>query len=218
MMAKLIYVADPMCSWCYGFGPELSRVFEAVPDMDLEIVVGGLRAYNTQEMDERLKATLVSHWRHVEEASGLSFSDAAIARAGFVYDTEPACRAVVTARLLAPDLSPLAQLDIFHAIQRAFYAEGVDTTQGKALADITSSALTSHGIPVDAATFHAKWSDVESVAATKSDFVRTQRWGISGFPAVLLESHKELMLVVSGYTKTATLLERLKELTGQSVT
>lgn len=218
MMAKLIYVADPMCSWCYGFGPELSRVFEAVPDMDLEIVVGGLRAYNTQQMDERLKATLVSHWRHVAEASGLPFSGAALARAGFVYDTEPACRAVVTARLLAPDLPPLAQLDIFHAIQRAFYAEGVDTTQGKALADVTSAALTSHGIPVDAATFHAKWADEESISATKNDFVRTQRWGISGFPAVLLETHNELMLVVSGYTKAATLLVRLKELTGQSVT
>ena len=183
--------------------------------MDLEIVVGGLRAYNTEEMDGRLKATLVSHWRHVEGASGLPFSDAAIARAGFVYDTEPACRAVVVARLLAPDLAPHAQLDIFHAIQRAFYAEGVDITQGEALADVASAALTRQGFQVDAAAFHGKWSEEASIAATRNDFIRTQRWGISGFPTVLIEYQKELALVISGYTKAETLLERVQELTAQ---
>ena len=216
MMHRLVYVADPMCSWCYGFGPELSAVFDEIPGIGLEIVVGGLRAYNTQPMDERLKTTLRSHWQHVEEASGLGFSDAAITRAGFVYDTEPACRAVVTARLLAPDLPPHAQLDVFHAIQRAFYAEGVDITQGSVLADVASAALTKQGVSIDAASFHAKWSDEAAIDATRNDFARTRQWGISGFPAVLLESGNVLSLVISGYAKTATLLERLRQLTAQS--
>jgi putative protein-disulfide isomerase len=215
-MHRLIYVADPMCSWCYGFGPELSGMFDAMPGLGLEIVVGGLRAYNTQPMDDRLKATLRSHWQHVEEASGLAFSDAAITRAGFVYDTEPACRSVVTARLLAPDLPPRAQLDVFHAIQRAFYAEGIDITHGSALADVTSAALTEQGVSIDAASFHAEWSDEAAIDATRNDFARTRRWGISGFPAVLLDSGNALSLVISGYAKTATLLERLRQLTAQS--
>ena len=215
MRARLIYVADPMCSWCYGFGPEMSGLIDAVPAMDLEIVVGGLRAYNTQKLDGRLKATLLSHWRRVEQASGLPFSDAAIARDGFVYDTEPACRAAVAVRLLAPDLAPRMQLDVFHAIQRAFYADGVDTTQGEALATITSAALIKQGIPIDAAAFHAKWSDEASIAATRNDFMRSRRWGISGFPAVLIEYQNELALVASGYTKSATLLERVQDLTAQ---
>jgi putative protein-disulfide isomerase len=216
MTTRLIYIADPMCSWCYGFGPELSGLLDAVPDMELEIVVGGLRAYNTQQMDDRLKATLLSHWRHVEQASGLPFSDAAISRAGFVYDTEPACRAVVAARLLAPAVPPPALLDVFHAIQRAFYAEGVDVTRGEALAEIASAVLTKHGFPIDAASFHAKWSEQASIAATRNDFIRTQRWGISGFPTVLIEQGKELMLVVSGYAKAAALLQRVQALTGQN--
>lgn len=216
MTHRLIYVADPMCSWCYGFGPELSGVFEAMPGMDLEIVVGGLRAYNTRPMDESLKATLISHWRHVAEASGLPFSNAAIARAGFVYDTEPACRAVVATRLLTPDLAPHAQLDVFHAIQRAFYADGVDVTQGPALADIASAALTKQGVSIDAASFLAKWSDETCINETRSDFAKSQRWGISGFPTLLLESVKSLSHVVSGYAKTAALQERIGHLTAQS--
>jgi putative protein-disulfide isomerase len=216
MMAKLIYVADPMCSWCYGFGPELSGLLKTMPELELEMVVGGLRAYNTEEMDQQLKATLVTHWHHVEEASGLPFSDAAISRAGFVYDTEPACRAVVAARLLAPHLSPLAQLEVFHAIQRAFYTEGVDVTQDAALAEAVSAALVRQGVAMDVTSFQAKWSDEESIAATRADFIRTQRWGISGFPTVLIEHQKQLALVVSGYTKTATLQQRVQELTGQA--
>jgi putative protein-disulfide isomerase len=216
-MTKLIYVADPMCSWCYGFGPELSALFDAAPEMQLEIVVGGLRAYNTEAMDPRLKATLVSHWQHVQEASGLPFSDAVISKVGFVYDTEPACRAVVAARLLAPDLSPQGQLAVFHAIQRGFYAEGVDVTQGGALAELASKAMTEHGIPIDAEGFYAKWADHESIATTRSDFIRTQQWGISGFPTVLIEYQNQLALVVSGYTKAATVQQRIRELTGQAV-
>ena len=26
---RLIYFADPMCSWCYGFAPEMAEVLEA---------------------------------------------------------------------------------------------------------------------------------------------------------------------------------------------
>src|SRR5438034_10575944 len=104
-MPTLIYIADPMCSWCYGFGPELSALLNGLPEMELDIVVGGLRAHNTSVMDENLKATLLTHWRHVEEASGLPFSNEALAHEGFVYNTEPACRAVVAARLFAPTAS-----------------------------------------------------------------------------------------------------------------
>ena len=31
-MKTLYYVADPMCSWCWGFQPVLEKVKEAVPE------------------------------------------------------------------------------------------------------------------------------------------------------------------------------------------
>src|SRR4051812_16092040 len=116
---KLIYVGDPMCSWCYGFGKELSTVLEAEPSLQLEIVVGGLRAGGTEVLDAAGKQFRLTHWARVEAASGLPFNrDALMAREGFVYDTEPICRAVVAARRLGPE-APL--LDVFRALQRAFY-------------------------------------------------------------------------------------------------
>ena len=125
---KLVYVGDPMCSWCYGFGKELAQLRAALPALELEIVVGGLRAGGTEILDDAAKQFRLQHWARVEAASGLPFNrEALLARQGFVYDTEPVCRAVVAARRLAPQSDLLA---VFRALQHAFYAEGRDTTDG----------------------------------------------------------------------------------------
>lgn len=210
-MATFIYIADPMCSWCYGFGPELVALQNRLPDVPLEIVVGGLRANNTKLMDEALKTTLLSHWRHVEEATGLPFSDEVLSHAGFIYNTEPACRAVVAARMLAP----AATLQVFHAIQHAFYAEALNVTQGDVLARVASSALTNAGFQIDAETFEAKWAAAESIAATHDDFIQTQRWGVTGFPTLVLERNGKLDLITSGFVRTEALVERAQAVLDQ---
>jgi putative protein-disulfide isomerase len=40
---KLIFAGDPMCSWCYGFVPELKALAERHPGLPLTILVGGVR-------------------------------------------------------------------------------------------------------------------------------------------------------------------------------
>lgn len=37
----LVYFADPMCSWCYGFGPELEAFLRERPAMRVDVVMGG---------------------------------------------------------------------------------------------------------------------------------------------------------------------------------
>jgi putative protein-disulfide isomerase len=207
-MASLIYIADPMCSWCYGFGPELNALLEGLPQMPIHIVVGGLRAYNRKAMDAELKTTLLSHWQHVEERTGLPFSRDALAREGFVYDTEPACRAVVSARTLAPN----AALPVFHAIQHAFYAQGLDVTQGDVLAKVATTALKDAGVTTDTAAFLDHWNSAAAITATNDDFTQTQRWGVTGFPTLVLERDGRLDLVASGYTTMPALVESLQQL------
>ena len=212
-MTHLIYVADPMCSWCYGFGPELNVVLDALPEARLDIVLGGLRAYNTEAMDEGKKATILMHWAHVEQASGLPFSRSGMARPGFVYDTEPACRAVVAARILGRDLPSRSTLEVFHAIQNAFYAQGRDVTDLQLLADIGAAALTGAGQPIDSAGFLDLLNADATIAQTRQDFSQVQRWGIQGFPALLIEHDAGLQLICSGYTKAAVLMERIGAIT-----
>lgn len=207
-MTTLIYIADPMCSWCYGFGPELSTLMQGLPELPVEVVVGGLRAYNTQPMDEGLKTTLLSHWQTVAEKTGLPFKDDALTRDGFIYNTEPACRAVVAARKIAP----AATLAVLQAIQHAFYAGGMDVTRTDVLAEIGASVLTKLGFTTDAAKFESLMKSEEIIMETHDDFALTQKWGVSGFPTLVLERDGRLDLVTSGYVEMPLLVEHMQSI------
>lgn len=211
-MVKLIYIADPMCSWCYGFGPELRTLLSGLEDVPVDIVLGGLRPYTSEVMEAEKKAEIRSHWQRVGELSGLPFDDAALGKEDFVYNTEPACRAVASARLLAPE----ATLAVFDAIQRGFYAEGLDTTQADVLARVSATALKQVGVDIDEPTFLQTWSSEEAVKATHTDFLQTQRWGVRGFPTLVLEQAGELHLVSSGFTRTEQLVAQLQALVDQA--
>lgn len=206
----LIFVGDPMCSWCYGFGKELAELMALHPDLPLDIVVGGVRAGATDVLDDAGKQFRLAHWARVEASSGLPFNRAAFtARRGFVYDTEPICRAVVAARRLAPDADLLA---VFRALQVAFYVDGLDTTDGRILATVAAAALREQGIAADTDTVHAAWLSAETIAATQADFRRARVLGVRSFPALLLETADGVYEVSPGYAHAAALNQRLRTL------
>jgi len=41
-MPKILYVHDPLCGWCYGFIPALDAFAATHPDIDIEVIPGGL--------------------------------------------------------------------------------------------------------------------------------------------------------------------------------
>jgi len=205
-MTTLIYIADPMCSWCYGFGPELSTLLQGLPELPVEVVVGGLRPYSKEPMDEALRSTLLSHWQKVAEKTGLPFVDDTLMRAGFIYNTEPACRAIVATRKLAPT----ATLAVFQAIQHAFYAEGKDVTQTDVVSEVAAAALTKAGFPTDAQAFKTVFSSEEAIMETHDDFALVQKWGVDGFPTLVLERDGKLDLVTSGYVEMPLLIEQMQ--------
>jgi putative protein-disulfide isomerase len=195
-----------MCSWCYGFGKELAQLLALNPALELEIVVGGLRAGGTEIVDDAAKRFRLQHWARVEAASGLPFNrEAFVARQGFVYDTEPVCRAVVAARRLAPRADLLA---VFRAFQHAFYAEGRDTTDGNELAAIGAAELQRQGHDVSAAGFLYAWREPATIAETHADFTRTRKLGVSSFPSLLLDTGDGVREVSPGYAH-AEQLDRL---------
>jgi len=199
---KLVYIADPLCSWCYGFGPELAKLLARHPEAELDLVMGGLRPFNKQPATAEFRGMLREHWRHVSTASGLPFSEAALDSPGFVYDTEPACRAVVTAR----DLDGGRALGYMKAIQLAFYRDGRDATRGDTLATIAEE----FGFERD--TFHMHFDSERMREKTRADFARTQSLGVSGFPTLGVVHGARLYLVTSGYVTDDVLEYRLAEI------
>ncbi len=205
---NLIYVADPMCSWCYGFGTTVDALLAepgpAAP-LNLALVMGGLRPYTTEPMTPARADEIYGHWQHVHEAAGVPFAqapDTAMHRAGFVYDTEPASRATVTVRTM----SPRHVWRFFSSLQRAFYADARDVTQPEVLADLAVAI----GLPRQ--EFATAFASQRMRDETRADFEQAQAWGIRGFPAVIAEHGGQLHLVAQGYTPAPDLRERLSAL------
>ena len=52
----IIYVGDPMCSWCYGFAPVYREIKETFANQtDSMMLMGGLRPGTTEIMDDKTK-------------------------------------------------------------------------------------------------------------------------------------------------------------------
>ena len=134
---NLVYFADPMCSWCYGFSPVIAALAERFEDrMPLQMVMGGLRAGNTEPMTDKDREHIRGAWTRVGAATGQPFDMSFFDRPSFTYDTEPACRAVVTVRRLRPDMA----LAFKARVSRAFYAENRDMTSAEEIAAVAEEA------------------------------------------------------------------------------
>lgn len=198
----LIYVADPMCSWCWGFSPVIEAIQERFgPALPIRLILGGLRPGTTKPMDEVTKTEIRQHWEHVQQASGQPFDYGFFERAGFVYDTEPAARAVVVMRRRGMDQA----LDYLKRVHGAFYAHNRDVTDAAVLAELTSGA----GISTD--DFLQTLRSDEVRQETWQDFALIQQAGIRGFPSLLAgvgEGHA-YSIVTLGYQPAERILPPL---------
>jgi putative protein-disulfide isomerase len=199
---RLVYFADPMCSWCYGFSPVIAAIAERFEDrMRLRLVMGGLRAGNAMAMRPEDKDYIRNAWTRVGAATGQPFDFGFFERDGFVYDTEPACRAVVTARRLLPRLA----LPFMGRIQQAFYAENRDMTSADEIAGVAEEA----GFERDA--FSNAFLAPDTRNETFRDFLTAQDLGIHGFPTLIAGSEqKGYALVTNGYRPLEDVLEPLE--------
>ena len=198
---EMIYIADPMCSWCYGFQPVISALaerFEA--ELPLRLMMGGLRAGHREAMGAADKDYVREAWTRVGAATGQPFDMSFFSRQRFTYDTEPACRAVVTVRRLRPRLA----LPFMARIQQAFYAENRDMTAPDEIAGVAEEA----GLAQQ--DFALAFAAPETRSETFRDFLTAQELGIRGFPTLIAGSHsKGYALVSNGYRPLEDLLEPL---------
>jgi len=178
----LIYFSDPMCSWCYGFAPVIGAIQGAFGErLPIRLVMGGLRPGTAEPWTETTRAQLREHWGHVAKATGQPFDFAILERDDFVYDTDPAARAVVVTRRFDPELA-LAYLG---RAQRAFYAQNRDVTSVEVLADLAAEL----GLP--RSEFLAQLATEEARTETWRDYAIAQRAGVSGFPTLVAGPNEE---------------------------
>lgn len=192
--SALVYVGDPMCSWCWGFAPVIDAV-ASTRRLDIEIVVGGLRpGPAAQPLSERMEEFLRREWEMIHQRTGQPFDAGILTELGrsWSYDTEIPARAVVAMR----DQLPGEAWRFFGRLQNAFYAQRVDVTDTSAYEGLLD------GFDVEPSLFTDRLGSDKVGQETWGDFTRARRWGVIGFPTLLLRRGEHLHLLTAGYRPT----------------
>jgi putative protein-disulfide isomerase len=198
---RLIYFADTMCSWCYGFAPEMNRVLLEVGErVDLILQSGGLRPFQTEPLREADKPRFRGYREKVAEASSQPFDWSFFDRVGYIMDTEPASRAVVT----MGTLNVGAAYAYMHAIQRAYFAMNDDIRDAAILAGYAGQ------FEIDPAVFLENFQSDAMKEATKQDFALAQRFGVNGFPTLVLLKDRAGYQITVGYQKAEAVIESIE--------
>jgi len=201
MKKEIIFVVDPMCSWCWGFAP----VIEALRKSDaytFSLVLGGLRTKGEMTWDESSKGYLQGHWEQVAKSTGQPFSNTLFEKEHFDYDTYPACKAVLSVREC---FGMQKSFEYLHTIQKSFYARGEDITQLEVLTELLDST------DVDVEKFDTFYKSQRAQTLMEHDFAKARSMGANAFPSVVLIDEEGHMVCQKGYRGIAAMKKILKD-------
>jgi len=196
MSPTLIYVADPMCSWCWGFSPVLEEIRRLYQDrLTFQLMLGGLRPGNTERFDASRRGYILQHWHAVHERTGQPFNFDFQMGLRFTYDTEPASRATVVVRQLAPG----EEWDFLKRVQEAFYVQNADVTQAETLERIAVA------LGLEISSFRQAYHDSKTRQLLWEEFDQSRQLGVSGFPALVGRQGQSVFPLMHGYQDVKTL-------------
>lgn len=192
---EIIYVGDPMCSWCWGISNHLRKLKEHFAHFQFRVIVGGLRPGGGDPWNAQFKEFLKHHWEEVNKRSGQPFGEKLFQQEQFNYDTEPPCRAVVASRRWMRTY----EFDFYEAVSRKFYVDNEDPNKD----DFYRSICKRFAIPFEEfiQVFHSE----EIKQQTLADFQQNREWGVRGFPTVLFRVDQQLFQVNHGYAEYSTM-------------
>lgn len=196
----LWYIADPMCSWCWGFAPVVNAIRLNYSEiLKTKLLMGGLRPGTKQAMAVEQREEILNHWKAVKDKTGQPFSFEGAMPQGFTYDTEPSCRGVVSISIINPKLV----FSLFEAIQFSFYVEQRDVTKTKILVQLANK------IGVNKDIFLQVFESDEARNKVSNHFNKARKLGVNSFPTIVVQNASGYSILNRGYCSLAVLRQKL---------
>jgi putative protein-disulfide isomerase len=195
MQAKLIYVHDPMCSWCWAFSPVFERLRQDLPaPLTVTRLLGGLAPDDDAPMPVPLQDYLQATWRRIMvEVPGTRFNFAFWTDCVPRRSTWPACRAVIAARRQDPG----SEEAMIRAVQQAYY---LDARNPSVTATLVALAAES-GLEPDA--FRRDLDAPATRAELVAEIDAARRLGADSFPSLRLEVDGHVAAIAVDYRDPA---------------
>ncbi|MFT5452661.1 MAG: putative protein-disulfide isomerase [Enterobacterales bacterium] len=201
MNSTLIYVHDPMCSWCWGFEKVRQQLFANLAgQMNIRRLVGGLAIDSNETMPKDMQIFLQETWRNIESSiPGTEFNFAFWTDCKPRRSTYPSNRAVIAARLQGENLDELMTT----RIQQAYYEEARNPSDNSVLIELADD------IGLNINTFAADLSSDKIQQLLLEEIRLTRSLGMSSFPSLVVDNDGNLTHIKLNYNRVDDLLEQI---------
>ncbi len=190
---RLFYVFDPLCGWCYGFSPVMQKVHkEYAGRFEFHVVAGGMYTGSRVGPIGQVAPYIRTGYKQVEQASGVKFGPAFLAlfnKGTANFNSVPGCKAMSAFKRQKPDQA----IEYAHGIQKVLYYDGKEFEDVNAFADVAAK------MGADKARFLADMKSKAVEDSTNADFYLSERFGVQGFPAVLVLKGGKMYSIAEGY-------------------
>ena len=202
MQDTLIYVHDPMCSWCWGFEPTRKIIFEAIAGrMQIRRMVGGLAPDSDQPMPDSMRLALQQTWQRIEQViPGTRFNHAFWDDCSPRRSTYPANRAVIAAREQDESFDPLMTA----RIQQAYYLEAKNPSDNPVLLELADDI----GLDVERFAQSLESDALQQRLLAEIDNARAM--GINSFPSLAVQKDGVLTHIGLNYTDPEAMLSEIE--------
>ncbi len=203
---EIMYCFDPLCGWCYGFGPVIQRLEATFVDkIPFNAYAGGMvtgeRIAPIGETFSYIKNALQT----VEQRTGVIFGQGfkkLLEEGTYLYNSEPPSIALV----IYKSVSQGSSIVLAHQLQRAIFYDGHSLNKPETLGRIVQEA----GLDED--VFLQLFQQEKYRDKTYEEFAFVQRLGVSGFPALLYREGRKVYALSQGYQSYEPLEEMISQL------
>jgi len=200
-MATLLYIHDPMCSWCWGYQSVWQNLLQNMPEnISVTYVLGGLAQDSDEPMTEDTQLAIQTHWRRIQDELGTEFNFDFWQHCQPRRSTYPACRAVIAAAKQNTDVA------MIRAIQRAYYLRAMNPSNNGTLCVLAEE------LALDVEMFRADLVSASTEKSLQEQITYSRSIGVSSFPSLLLDYNNELYRLEIDYKSYQTTLKQITDI------
>ncbi|WP_085299130.1 DsbA family protein [Cognaticolwellia mytili] len=193
MKAKLYYVYDPMCSWCWGYNATWDKLqSELTGFVDIHYCLGGLAEDSEKPMPAELKIFLQRTWHKISQQLGTEFNFDFWEKCQPKRSTYPACRAILIAR------AQNKEREMLIAIQQGYYLQARNPSEQETLQELAEEA------GVNISDFFEKMTSELLQEQLMSEIYKVRTMPINGFPSLILYVNNEYLAIPIDYKNWRT--------------
>ena len=198
---RLVYVHDPMCSWCWGFSKVYAQLTEALPEsVPVVRLLGGLAPDSSEPMPLEMQQFIQQAWKKIEQSiPGTRFNFDFWSQCQPRRSTWPACRAVIAARQQGPEYD----LAMTTAIQHGYYLNAKNPSDDSALVEFAV------GLGLEKEGFASTLNS----AATRQRFAQEMQLagqlGVQSYPSLVLLQGDAIKQIQINYADVEMMLSQI---------